>query len=261
MTWGAVAVGVGTVAGGYMSGEASKDAAEAGAAGADRASAISQAAADRARQDVNQLFGPAQEDLLAGYSGGFDLINQGIGEQQNLLQQGNMNAQQTVGGGFDQVRNALMGMPVDTQNFAPQGVEMSQLPQNPFEALKGQAPLFGSIQQNAIDRNRNAVSGMKTNRDVVNALNSGEMDADGIDVTWLNEMLNSTPTWGGQRNLMYMSNQTPETINQGWADSGLDNRNMETMRNLALNIQGIRGTSNPSAQQPNERPGMQRGRR
>jgi hypothetical protein len=111
---------------------------------ADRASDAAEAAGERitdaglqARQDVFDFFPQAQADLLAGASGAFDIIGQSIPEQQRLLSTGNLNAQGTVGGGFDAVRNALLGLPVDTSVFQPQSVALSQGFQNPFGQMGG----------------------------------------------------------------------------------------------------------------------------
>ncbi len=110
---------------------------KAGDTAADAARAAREQITDaglQARKDVLDFIPLAQQDLLAGASGAFDLFGQGIGEQQRLLSAGNVGAQGTVGQGFDQVRSALLGLPVDQSSFAPQGISLSQLPQNPFGA-------------------------------------------------------------------------------------------------------------------------------
>ncbi len=173
--WAAGAAVVGALGAGKMSADASKDAAKSGQKGQERAAQVTAEAADRARRDVNRLFPSAQQDLLAGYSGAFDLVGQGIPEQQRLVSQGNLNAQQTTGQGFDQVRAALMGLPVDTANFAPRGVQMSQPIQNPM------AGMFGNIGQQQQTRQADALSGIQSNRDLMTAVGGEELGLQNID--------------------------------------------------------------------------------
>lgn len=116
---------------------------QAGRAG-DVASAASEKAAQQirdagadARRDVLDFFPLAKQDLLAGAGGAFDIFGQGIQGQQQALQQGNINAQQTLGGGFGNVQNALLGLPVNQQLFGPQGVDLPGIPQSPFGATGG----------------------------------------------------------------------------------------------------------------------------
>ena len=241
------------VATGYMSSEASKDAADTGAEGARQAGQVTQAAADRARTDVNNLFPSAQRDFLAGQSGAFDIMGQGIGEQQRLLSGGNMNAQQTTGQGFGNVQNALLGLPVNQQNFAPQGLTMSQIPQNP---ISGQAvpalgaptqpssPLggiFPGIKADTQSRDNETLSGIATNRDVIAALNSGAIDSSGMNMEWFDNLARSNPEWMGRNNMIEISKNTPENISEAFKNSGLNLENQESLRKLVLEIKRMRG--------------------
>lgn len=134
-------VGAGVIGAGLISANSANRASDQAAAGSERAAEAIRVAGSDARRDVLDLFPLAQRDLLAGAGGAFDIFSQGIRGQQQALGQGNMQAQQTVGQGFDQVRNALLGLPVDQSSFAPRNVGFSQLPFNPFTSGGGR---FGS---------------------------------------------------------------------------------------------------------------------
>lgn len=121
-----------TVVSGVSSSRAASKSAKAGRDAAERSAGAIQKAGDVARVDVLDLFPDSERQLLGGSSRAFDIFSGGLGAQQQALSQGNLNAQQTVGGGFNQVQAALLGLPVNTQNFAPRGVDFTQTPQNPF---------------------------------------------------------------------------------------------------------------------------------
>jgi len=133
-------IAVGTVGAGILSSRASAQASDVAAEGAERSGAQIQAAADRARTDVLDFFPSAQQDLLAGAGAAGGLLAGGIGEQQRLLSAGNVGAQGTLQGGFGQVQNALLGLPVDQQAFAPKSIELSPIPQNPLAQTIQQNP-------------------------------------------------------------------------------------------------------------------------
>jgi hypothetical protein len=115
-----------------MAADAAGDAADQAAGSSREARQQMMDAAEKARDDAFSFFPSAQRDLMAGASGAFDIFGQGITEQQRLLSGGNLNAQQTVSSGFDQTRNALLGLPVNQSSFQPMGLQASQLPQSPF---------------------------------------------------------------------------------------------------------------------------------
>jgi len=115
-----------------LSSRASGKASDAAAGAADRSAAQIAEAGKLAREDVLKFFPGAQEDLFAGAGGAFDILGGGVQEQQRALSQGNLAAQQTLGGGFGQIRSALLGLPVDQAGFAPQGIDFTAIPQNPF---------------------------------------------------------------------------------------------------------------------------------
>jgi hypothetical protein len=118
--WWDVGVGVlGVGIGAAAAHDASRKASHTAADSVEDAGRITQGAAAQARQDVNRLYPQAREDLMTGASGAFDIFNQALGGQQQALQQGNLNAQTTLGQGFNQQQNALLGLPVDQGVFAP----------------------------------------------------------------------------------------------------------------------------------------------
>ena len=118
--------GAAVVGGAIISSRSADRASDKAAAGAERAADKIQTAGEKARVDVLDFFPLAQQDLLTGANLAGDLISRGTQEQQRLLSQGNLNAQQTVGGGFDAIRSALLGLPVNQQAFAPRGITQSQ---------------------------------------------------------------------------------------------------------------------------------------
>ena len=120
-----------------LSSRASERAADAGSDAARASGQQIAAAAAQAREDVLNFFPGAQQDLLAGAEGAFNLLGGGIGAQQQALSQGNLAAQQTLGGGFNQIQNALLGLPVNTEGFTPQGIDFTQAPINPFAVQPG----------------------------------------------------------------------------------------------------------------------------
>lgn len=148
MTWFAAGTAVVAVGTGISSARASEKAADVAAEGAERSGAQIQRAGDLARADVQRIFPQAQGDLLAGASGAATILGQGVTEQQRLLSAGNLGAQGTLGGGFSQVQNALLGIPVNQQAFQPQGVELSQPLQNPFGQPIGGGGVEGGLFSN-----------------------------------------------------------------------------------------------------------------
>ena len=118
--------------GAALSSRSARKAANKASDASEMASRAIQDAGRQAREDVLDLTPRARKELGLGTSRAFNLFNKGIGAQQKALSQGNLNAQQTVSGGFDQQRNALLGLPVDTQGFAPQGIGFTKQFYNPW---------------------------------------------------------------------------------------------------------------------------------
>lgn len=234
--WVAGATVVGAVGSGYMAADAAKDAAKTGADASGRAGAQVQAAADQARRDVNAYIPAAQRDLLSGYSGAADIFSAGLPEQQRLLSGGNMNAQQTVGGGYNQYQSALMGMPVDQSNWQPRQVAPSAPIQNPF--TPGQ---FTDISQVTQQQQQQELAGLQTNRDFLGAINRGELGAQGVDTGWFNKLASENPEWGSRSSLMNLSQLTPQQIQQHLSGSNLTRNNQNNMATMISEIQRLRG--------------------
>lgn len=161
MSWAAVAIGAGTIIGGVISSQASKDAADTAADASARSAEQIQGSIDRARRDVLQLSPQAQQSLLTGAQGAIDIFGQAIPEQQRQLTAGNIAAQQTQQQGFQNVQNALLGLP--QQSFQTQAVPFAQQPFQPqiigsprtfdFSGAKATLPTFqglGNIQPLAV---------------------------------------------------------------------------------------------------------------
>lgn len=147
MTWFAAGAAI-TVAGGVASSRASGKAADKAAEGQERAGAQIQAAGDRASAQAQLILPQAQGDILSGAAGAVDVLGQGITEQQRLLSAGNLGAQQFTQQGFDQTRNALLGIPVDQQAFAPQEIGLSEQRVNPIGQALGGGQVQGGLFSN-----------------------------------------------------------------------------------------------------------------
>lgn len=111
----AAAIGaVGAIGGAVISGKSAEKAAKKGAEAQERAAGTVSAAADQARTDVLDLFPVAQSQLLVGAQGALDIFGKGIPLQQQQLQAGNIQAQETTARGFDRQQAALLGLPVES---------------------------------------------------------------------------------------------------------------------------------------------------
>lgn len=98
------------------------------------------------RQDVKQLFGSAQQNLLTGQQRALDIFGQTIPQQLDTFQQGNVAAQEQLIAGLPQVQNALLGLPTDLSGFQPTKIDFDasfaqqQLPQFQNPQLTNIAP-------------------------------------------------------------------------------------------------------------------------
>lgn len=246
-------IAVAGVASGVASSRAAKSAAEAGAEGAALSGAQIQAGADRARGDVLNFFPAAQQNLLSGAGAAGDLLASGIGEQQRLLSAGNVGAQGTLQGGFGQVQNALLGLPVNQQAFAPKPIELSQIPQNPLVQQAGQQALAGQpaqqpqgLFQNIADvqpaAQQEAFSGLKTNLDLFNAVSSGRLVLPNIspaDAAFFGELADEGA--GGLRNASNdILTASPDKIREMIETSTLTPQNKRRLENLLKDVADLR---------------------
>lgn len=121
MSWGAVA---GAAVGGlFASNAASKDnktrkdsLALAQQQRADNQKFI-QEQVQKTQGQLFQLFPQIQQNQNAGMLAGLNTYKQGMTQQLNAFNGGNMNAQQTLLAGMPQANNALLGKPVDYSQF------------------------------------------------------------------------------------------------------------------------------------------------
>ena len=105
-----------------IGGVASNRAASKAAAGQQQALAASTAGIDRARTDINRLFGDSASARERGFGNAMDFISGAPSQQIAPFQAGNMLAQQQVSRGLPQIQNALMGNPVDTSGFQSRSI-------------------------------------------------------------------------------------------------------------------------------------------
>jgi hypothetical protein len=73
--------------------------------------------AQQAREDLLRLFPESQRQQQQGFSAALDVLRGAIPQQMQLSEQGSMRAQQQLGSGSEQFRNAIMGLPVDFQTM------------------------------------------------------------------------------------------------------------------------------------------------
>ena len=118
-----VAVIGGSVVSGGIAAKGAKDAASAQVKGAKESQRIRQEAADAAKKEIIPLFEQAQRDAQLGYGAALDLIGQAVPEQVKSLQQGSMNAQETLIAGMDPFRQATLGLPVDLSGIQAKNVD------------------------------------------------------------------------------------------------------------------------------------------
>lgn len=246
MTWGNVAVAGATIVSGAMSADAAGDAADAASDAAGRSARQIADAARQARKDVFTQFPAAQQDLVTGASGAFDVFNQALGGQQQALGQGNLNAQGTIGQGFGQAQNALLGLPVDQSMFAPKGQEILDQAQanqfvNPFtqeggSGLGGFAPIETQAQMN-----QNTLGGITNNADLLRLVASGDLEIPGLDTGFFGELAaQSDPNFLSSSSLLNIApEQTSSFVDrQGFGVGG--KAKLSTLLNA---LQGIKNAN------------------
>ena len=279
MPWGAAAAAVGVVGSAVISSRSADKAADRAAEGAEQSGAQIQAAADRAREDVFDFFPSAQKDLLAGAGAAGDIISGGVGEQQRLLSAGNVGAQGTLGAGFGQVQNALLGLPVDQHAFDAQPIELSQPLQNPLVPPKGMeidpeklSPedreiflsevhrailagevdvpgqgLFSDLSQLTPEGKETSIASdllsTGTNIDVYNKIISGELNFPGVDPNWISKLVsegNLSPN-DPDDTIMKLAKGSDADI-QAWRDaSGFNEENKNKIVSIILGLRELGG--------------------
>ena len=146
MSWGFVAVGVGTAVSGYMGSKSQEKAADKQAEGITQAQAISSKRADEARSSALALFDPAfgdistslnqaRGDLLSGRVSSQDVLNQAFSQSSNTLQTSNQ-----------QAMNAILGTPsqrpqqVAQQSAAAQPRRIGKAQRTPVQSKANNTP-------------------------------------------------------------------------------------------------------------------------
>ncbi len=146
MSWGFVAVGVGTAVSGYMGSKSQEKAADKQAEGITQAQAISSKRADEARSSALALFDPAfsdistslnqaRGDLLSGRVSSQDVLNQAFSQSSNTLQTSNQ-----------QAMNAILGTPsqrpqqVAQQSAAAQPRRIGKAQRAPVQSKANNTP-------------------------------------------------------------------------------------------------------------------------
>lgn len=98
--------------------------------------------AAKAREDIIPRFEAAQQARLQGAQTALGIFGEALPQQAQLFQQGNVAAQQLLGGGSQQFQNAILGLPVDRSIFQPQQFETDfSFAQNLLQPEVPQEPL------------------------------------------------------------------------------------------------------------------------
>lgn len=246
-----MATAVAIVGAGALAARATKSAAKTGVEGAKDAGVITQVAADRARGDVLDFFPAAQQDLLAGAGAAGDLLTQGIGEQQRLLSAGNVGAQGTLGQGFGQVQNALLGVPVNQQAFAPQQIPLSQLPQNPLaqQAVQTGQPatqgLFSNVANVQPAARAAEIGRITNNRDLISQISTGEISLPGVDTAfWEAVIAQSGPSNTFLQKDSIVNADTPGKLRALLDSTGFNDENKKKLATLVRQVQSVKGSLN-----------------
>jgi len=144
MSWGAVGA---AVVGAVVASETSKsNANKAIDAQQDQNTANAAFIAEKtaeAREDVLPLFAAAQEARGLGFQAALDVFGQTIPQQIGVFQQGNVAAQQALTQGLPQIQAAILGQPVNLQQFQPQALGFGAGIGQPVTPQQPQVPGIG----------------------------------------------------------------------------------------------------------------------
>lgn len=251
MAWVAAAV----VTTGAINAYGANKAAEAGADASDAAGARIERAAAEARTDVNRLFPQAKRDLVSGASAGFDLFNQGLGGQVGAIGAGNLNAQETLGQGFTQTRNAILGRPADYSFMAPKGQNVLDVVQespfiNPYNPITTTQGGRGGVTvttpgllhtDTQADLTEAVLSGSPTSGDIITAINRGELDVQGVDMDWFNKVMQGDSKFRSGNQLITLANMNPAEFDRYMRRSNLNTENKNNKIALVSEIKRLRG--------------------
>jgi hypothetical protein len=181
MSFLAAAVAGTAVVGGLVARNSTNKSINASEAAGERASEQLNQSTAKAREDLFKLFPAAQQNTQQGYQGALDVFKQALPQQAGVFQAGNVAAQNQLLAGMPQFQNAILGAPVDysqfqatqlqqpNMNFANQQLQSvdpfaPQAPQQQFEAnrVPFNQQAIDNIGGNVIGQNMN--SGQPTNR-------------------------------------------------------------------------------------------------
>lgn len=116
---------VGTaILGAVMSERASSKAAKSQRRGIESAEDAAREATRAAQAQAIPLFASAQNNALMGFQGALDTLGSTIPGQANVMQQGNVAAQQQLLAGLPQFQNATLGNQVDFSQLQPTVLDM-----------------------------------------------------------------------------------------------------------------------------------------
>lgn len=170
MSWGYVAAGVGSLAGGYMSAQGSKKAGEATSEGQEAAAQLIRDQAEDAKRIIFQTVPIAERNLRAGSQGALNVLGQSMQPRSDLMRGGNVAAQNTLLAGLGQQNNAILGTGIDmSQLQAYQGGAMPQVNYQLPEYESAAAPFQDELAQIEAGREQTAAQGNQV-EDTVRAL-------------------------------------------------------------------------------------------
>jgi hypothetical protein len=139
MPWIAAAAAVG---GSMLNRSSQKESASAQRSASDQAYRLQREMNNQARHQAMQLHQSAQQNALAGFQGGMDVLGQTIPAQLQALQGGNTNAQNTMRSGLDPQIAAILGGNIDLS-----GLQAQQAPIPDFSMFQRQVPEFQQIHE------------------------------------------------------------------------------------------------------------------
>lgn len=168
----AAAVAGTAVIGAISSRNASKRAADTAQKTSDAQLAYMSQQNDQARADINRLFPQAAQARNQGYQQSMDLLSSAMPLTIGAVQQGNMNAQNTIAGSMPQMQNAILGnAPIDYSFMQPQQVNvdyqsmLAGLPTlyDPTQQAQGGTPPnpyvdTGAVMRNPVDMNSDVLA-------------------------------------------------------------------------------------------------------
>jgi hypothetical protein len=113
----ATAIAGAAIVGGISARNSTNKSISASEAAGERASQQLNQSTAKAREDLFKLFPAAQQNTQQGYQGALDVFKQTLPQQAGVFQAGNVAAQNQLLAGMPQFQNAILGAPVDYSQF------------------------------------------------------------------------------------------------------------------------------------------------